>query len=300
MYKHLIIGILSFVTTQSLGAVLVTTEILAQSPKPDTSVSSDEAIREANQNRATAEMILDRAIERSEAQDESGRELDFESIVLYTVEKLNGDGEITDTETTRYRRYPLEGLLYEELIERNGLALDEDDVRKTAKDKREFIEEVRKHAERDEEYEPDEYSSVKFNREMMDRYNIALVGTDTVGEDLCWILEFAPREGKLPDKKRMDKALNRSTGKMWITQNDYGIARISFAMNKPFRYLWGIAATLRNVEGQLDFIRVSPKVWYPSAFDLHLDLSVFFRGIRRHIRQDLIEYHPVDTTIALQ
>ena len=90
MYKHLIIGILSFVTTQSLGAVLVTTEILAQSPKPDMSGSSDEA----NQNRATAEMILDRAIERSEAQDESGRELDFESIVLYTVEKLNGDGEM--------------------------------------------------------------------------------------------------------------------------------------------------------------------------------------------------------------
>ena len=294
MYKHLIIGILSFVTTQSLGAVLVTTAILAQSPKPDTSVSSDEPTS------ITAEMILDRAIERSEAQDESGRELDFESIVLYTIEKLNGDGEITDTETTKYQRYPLEGLLYEELIERNGLALDEDDVRKAAKDKREFVEEVQKHAERDKEYEPDEYSSVKFNREMMDRYNIALVGTDTVGEDLCWILAFAPREGKLPDKKRMDKALNRSTGKMWVTQNDYGIARVSFKMQEPFRYLWGIVATLRHAEGQVDFIRVSPKVWYPSTFDLHLDLSVFFRGLRRHIRQDLIEYHPVDTAIALQ
>ncbi len=299
MCRRLIIIILSFVTAQCLGFALVTTTILAQSPQPDTSVSSDEAIREADQNRATAEMILDRAIERSEAQDESNRELDFESIVLYTVEKLNGDGEVTDTETTKYRRYPLEGLLYEELIERDGLALDEDDVRKAAKDKREFIEEVQKHAERDEEYEPDEYSSVKFNREMMSRYNIALVGTDTVGEDLCWVLEFVPREGKLPDEKRMDKALNRSTGKMWITQNDYGVARISFEMQKPFRYLWGIVATLRHAKGQLDFIRVSPEVWYPSTFDLHLDLSVFFRGIRRHIRQDLIEYQPLDTTIAL-
>jgi len=285
--------ILSFVTTQCLGAVLVTTTILAQSPKPDTSVSSDEPTS------ITAEMILDRAIERTEAQDESGLELNFESMVLYTVEKLNDDGATTDTETTKYRRYPLEGLLYEELIERNGLALDEDDVRKAEKDKREFIEEARKHAERDEEYEPDEYSSVQFNREMMDRYNIELVGTDTVGEDLCWVLQFSPREGKLPDKKRMDKALNRSTGKMWVTQNDYGIARVSFKMQKPFRYLWGIVATLRSAEGQLDFIRVSPKVWYPSTVDLHLDLSVFFRGIRRHIRQDLIEYYPVDTTIAL-
>jgi hypothetical protein len=71
-------------------------------------------------------------------------------------------------------------------------------------------------------------------------------------------------------------------------------------MQKPFRSLWGIVATLRRAEGQLDFIRVSPKTWYPSTVDLNLDLSVFFRGLRRHIRQDLIEYHPLDTIIALQ
>ena len=285
---------LSFVTAQCLGVVLATTTILAQSPKLDTPASSDEPTS------ITAEMILDRAIERTETQDKSGLELGFESIVLYTVEKLNGDGEITDTETTKYRRYPLEGFLYEELIERNGLTLDEDDVRKAEKDKREFIKEVQKHAEQGADYEPDEYSSVQFNREMMARYNIELVGTDTVREDQCWVLQFIPREGKLPDNKRMDKALNRSTGKIWVTQNDYGVARVSFEMQKPWRSLWGIVATLRNAEGQLDFIRVSPKVWYPSSVDLNLDLSVFFRGMRRHIRQDLIEYHPLDTIIALQ
>ena len=294
MCKRLIIVILSFVTAQCLGGVLATTTILSQSPKLDTPASSDEPTS------ITAEMILDRAIERIETQDESGLELNFESIVLYTVEKLNGDGEITDTETTQYRRYPLEGLLYEELIERNGLPLNEDDVRKTAKNKREFIKEVQKHAERGEDYEPDEYSSVQFNREMMSRYNIELVDTDTLREDLCWVLQFVPREGKLPDNKRMDKALNRSTGKIWVTQNDYGVARVSFKMQKPFRSLWGIVATLRRAEGQLDFIRVSPKTWYPSTVDLNLDLSVFFRGLRRHIRQDLIEYHPLDTIIALQ
>mgnify|MGYP001381736238 CR=1 FL=1 len=293
MCKRLIIVILSFVTAQCLGIVLATTTILAQSPKLDTPASSDEPTS------ITAEMILDRAIERIETQDESGLELNFESIVLYTVEKLNGDGEITDTETTKYRRYPLEGLLYEELIERNGLPLNEDDVRKAEKDKREFIKEVQKHAERGEDYEPDEYSSVQFNREMMSRYNIELVDTDTLREDLCWVLQFVPREGKLPDNKRMDKALNRSTGKIWVTQNDYGVARVSFKMQKPFRYLWGIVATLRRAEGQLDFIRVSPKTWYPSNVDINLDLNVFFRGIRRHIRQDLIEHHPLNTISAL-
>ncbi len=294
MCKRLIIVILSFVTTQCLGIALVTTTMLAQSPKLDTSVSSDEPTS------ITAEMVLDHAIGRGEMQDESGLELDFESIVLYTVEKLNGDGEITDTETTKYRRYPLEGLLYEELIERNGLPLNEDDVRKAEKDKREFIKEVQKHAGRGEDYEPAEYSSVQFNRETMSRYNIELVGTETVREEQCWVLQFVPREGKLPDNKRMDKALNRSTGKMWVTQNDYGVARVSFEMQKPIRSFLGIAATLRQADVQIDFVRMSPKVWYPSNVDIDLDLTVFFRGMRRHIRQDLIEYHPLNTIITQQ
>jgi hypothetical protein len=89
----------------------------------------------------------------------------------------------------------------------------------------------------------------------------------------------------------MDKALNRSTGRLWISQEDYGVVRVAFEMQRPFRYLWGLAATLRHADGRFDFERITQNFWAPVAFDLTLDLRVFFRGIHRHILQRWTDYN---------
>ena len=236
----------------------------------------------------TAAVILDRALERAASQYESGAELNHGFLVSSTIESLDGDGRVTKTETARHHQYPLEGLPYQELIERDGQPLDRGDAREEDEKKADFIKKARAHAARGEHYEPDE-ERVRFDRELMDRYRATLVGTETIGEHTCWVLQFEPREGRLPDKRRMDKALNRSTGRLWIAADDYGIARASFEMQKPFRYLWGLVATLRNAAGRFDFERGDGGVWTPRSFDLTLDLRVFFKSIRRRIKQTWTE-----------
>ena len=111
----------------------------------------------------TAETILDRALARAALQDESGLELEYEYLVASTVDSLNGDGEVTETEAARYHRYPLEGLLYEELTEKDGQPLDDDARREERERKEEFVREARAHAARGERYEPDEMN-VRFDR----------------------------------------------------------------------------------------------------------------------------------------
>ncbi len=68
----------------------------------------------------TAAVILDRALERAASQYESGADLNHEFLVSSTIESLDGDGLVTKTETARHHQYPLEGLPYQELIERDG------------------------------------------------------------------------------------------------------------------------------------------------------------------------------------
>ena len=43
--------------------------------------------------------IISRAIERARLQDEAGVELQYQSLVATTIDSLNGDGEVTKTET---------------------------------------------------------------------------------------------------------------------------------------------------------------------------------------------------------
>ena len=238
--------------------------------------------------------IVSRFAERSERQEELAIEIGFESFMKSTVESLNANGEITDVQTSVYRRYPLEGTIYLELIERDGRPLEDGAAREAQRRKARFIREARRHAARGETYTPDE-RGVKFDRELMRRYRTSLVGTEELRGHNCWVIRFEPREGPLPEVRRMDKALNRSEGRIWVTQDGYNMARASFEMREPVRYMWGILATLRSVAGEADFEMVRTDLWMPKSLQLELDLTVLLgvKDIRRRIRNSWEVRRPV-------
>ena len=237
-----------------------------------------------------ARQIIDRALEQAVGQRATAFELGFEYFTDGRVESLDGDGRVTDAETTRNRHYPLEGHFYSEVIGRDGGPLDEDEARDEREKRAEFVREARRHAERGERYQPDEMR-VDFDRELMDRYVTTLVGTDVVGGSVCWVIGFEPREGRLPDNRRLDRAMNRSTGRLWIAQHDYGVRRAEFEMQQPVRWLWGIAGTLRRATGRLDFRRIESGLWIPDRTLVEIELGVFFglKTIRRRVRNEWVE-----------
>ena len=237
-----------------------------------------------------AHQIIDRALEQAVRQRAAAFELGFEYFTDGRVESLDGDGRVTDTRTTRNRHYPLEGHFYSEVIGRDGGPLDGDEARDEREKRADFVREARRHAERGERYQPDEMR-VDFDRELMDRYVATVVGTDVVGGTDCWVIGFTPREGRLPNDRRLDGALNRSSGRLWIGQHDYGVRRAEFEMQRPVRWLWGIAGTLRRATGQLDFRQIESKLWIPDRTLVEIELGVFFglKTIRRRIRNEWVD-----------
>ena len=248
-----------------------------------------------------ATTIIERALEQARLQHEAAIERDFEYVTAATVESLDGDGNVTRTETSRRRHYPLEGHLYSELVERDGQPLDPDDVRDERERRARFIREARRHAARGEPYDPDEMQ-LDFDSELLERYDTALVGKEWVRGDPCWVIRFDPRAGRLPDRRRIDKALNRSTGHLWITQDDYRVARVTFEMQRPFRWLWGIAGTLRHATGQFDLQWIQPNLWglADSRIEFHLGVLFGMKSVRRRIRSEWDEQRPVDAEARLR
>ena len=247
-----------------------------------------------------APAIVERALERAAAQRESGMALDFEYTTAGVFESLDRDGNVTRTETARRLRYALEGHLYAEVVERDGKLLDGDDVRAERERKAEFLREVRRHAARGARYEPEEMS-VDFDRELMARYDVRLAGTEEVRGHACWVIAFEPRDGRLPDRRRIDKALNRSTGRIWIAQDDYGVVRVDFTMQRPFRWVLGLVGTLRHATGQFDFQRLEPGLWMPVVSRIEFDVRLFFgiKSMRSRIRSEWLEHRPAGATAGL-
>lgn len=243
-----------------------------------------------------AEEIVDRALERTAKKDESGIEFEFESIVNSVVERLDAGGGVTAAETKRSHRYPLEGYFYEEVVGRDGRALTPGEARKEQRRKAAFARGARKRAARGEEPGLDRSRiGVRFNHELMDRYRKAVVGSEEVVGHACWVVRFEPREGKLPSAGGMDRALNQSTGTLWIKKSNYQVVRVSFAMEAPVRYLWGLFATLRQAAGQIEFAPVEAGLWMPSRFQIELDLQLLLgvKAIRRRVRNEWSDYRRV-------
>ena len=96
------------------------------------------------QSELSPEEIVERTVERAERQVRLEAELGFQSVYVMVQDSLNGDGEIENSEALTYRRYPLEGAMFDELTHKDGRPLDEDDAREETERKVDFIEEVRK------------------------------------------------------------------------------------------------------------------------------------------------------------
>lgn len=248
---------------------------------------SSAALAQSGSPALTAEEIVRRAVERAERQHDSLVDSEFEATVVSSVESLDADGQVTDTEAALFNQYPLQGALFDEMVEKDGRSLTEKEQRDERKRREKFITEVRKRVAQGLHPQPEEDPGVRFNSELMSRYTVELTGEEEVNGHRCWVIAFAPKPGDLPMRRRIDPALNKSTGRLWIAQDDYGIARLTFAMREPFKYWGGLLATINDTEGRLDFERVAADVWRPADFDLKLDLRILMvKSIRRHISKE--------------
>ena len=255
---------------------------------PSTGRGSPATVGEAAGFPAVSE-IIGRAVERARLQDEASAELRYESIVSTTIDSLNGDGDIVETQTTRHRRYALEGSLFEELIARNGEPLSEADIRRESERQQKFRRDAREAEASGERLETNDERQIRFNEDLMDRFVASVVGEEIVAGERCWVIAFQPKEGKLPSRSRLDKALNQSAGRAYVTQTDYGVIRIDFELLRPVRYLWGMIASLRQASGRLEFQRIEDSVWLPRAFDLRTNVRILFRTTRQHIVREWLQ-----------
>ena len=241
----------------------------------------------------TAQEIVDRAVARADEQRAAQADIRYRATFEAITERLNGDGEVEETERETYEQYPLEGVVYEELVAREGEPLTADDARKERERQREFVEEVRARRARGDDPRPEDENRVELNDDFISRYASSIVGEEVRDGYDCWIIQLVPRAGELPVNRRIDNALNKSTGRLWIAKEDFGLSQVEFEMNEPVRFWGGIAGELRNTAGRLQYTRTAEGVWLPATIDIRLDLRIVFWNRRRHIVLEWDAYRPI-------
>ncbi len=270
--KHLAAALL-FIFIAAWACAALLTASSAQ-PTPDTEVRA----------------IVDKALARMSWSAEQDHEARYTHLMTRRTRKFDGDGGVTDDETLGYRVEPHRGVPYARLITRDGEPIAGADL--VAEEKRwtEFVEELDEPPDNEDDGDD---NTILFDAELLSRYTAQLDGIRERRGRPNYVLRFQPKPGKLPVRRPMDRALNKSSGEIWIDQRTYEIARIDFQLMEKVRLWWGIVGSVSDATGHIERRPITETVWLPAELDIYFQMRVLFRTTRRAETTQWSGFEPV-------
>ena len=225
--------------------------------------------------------IIDRALERSTWAEEQAFEARYRHAMVQRTRKFDKQGEVDEDEKRLYRVEPVRGVPYARLVSKNGGPIEGDDLKTERERWQDFLEYLAKDPDEDEDEEDEEDENIVFNDELLDRYTARLDGIRDLRGRPSYVISFEPKPGKLPVRRQIDRALNKSRGELWIDQATYEIARVNFELIGRVRLWWGILGSISDVTGHFEREPIADDVWVPTEVDIYFDVRVLFSTTRR-------------------
>ena len=232
--------------------------------------------------------IIRKAVERADWAREQDFSSQYRQVMTQRALRFNGDDEVTEDETLGYAIEPYEGVPYAKLVRKNGEAIAGQDLKEEAKRWEQFLETLEDPPEPDEDD-----TNIIFNADLLDRYTATLTGIREVRGRPAFVLAFEPKPGDLPARRRIDHALNKSRGEIWIDQETYEIARITFELMERVRLWGGILGSVSQARGNFERTRVGGDAWLASEVDMYFQLRVLFRTSRRREITHWSQFEPL-------
>lgn len=229
------------------------------------------------------EVLIGRALERSRWYEEHRVETWFEFDMERVSEKLDGEGRVSSREEFAYRVFPLAeqgGVQVERLVGKDGRALSDSERR----DEEKRLEKLQRELRSGRERKGRNRERVVFDEKLVSKYLFTFGGREMVGGIEAVRMNFRPRPGELPVENRMDQALNKAEGAIWVHEPSAEILRVSFELKEKIPIWWGLLGSISAVRGTIERSEVAPGIWMPNRFEMYLNGRVMFASLHRQER----------------
>jgi hypothetical protein len=192
--------------------------------------------------------------------------------------KLDGKGQIKNTESKTYEILELYGEPVERLIEKDDKPLSEKEKSKEEEKIQKVMDKRKNESEsdrrkREEKEEKEREDGRKFVREVADAYNFKLVGTELVSGREAWVIDGEPRPGYEPHMKEA-KFLPKFHGRVWIDKSDLQLARMDVECLDTVSFGLFLARFHKGSRLMLEQTRVNDEVWLPREVDVKVDVRL--------------------------
>ncbi len=219
-----------------------------------------------------------------------------------SLRTLGKDGTTRKTEERIYEVYPSveEELTYRKLISRDGKPVS---AKELEEQEREQDKKLEKYRRRLEHHGPEGEASIdakddrarreeeKVLDEILDIYDVAMLGRTMEGQHSAIILSFQPRRTYRP---RTDggKILAKVRGKAWVSEEDFQLIRVEAQLVDSISFGLGLLARLdRGATAVFERRMVNNEIWLPaSARFSGTGRVLLFKGLNLEVQSDYSDY----------
>ena len=132
-----------------------------------------------------------------------------------------------------------------------------------------------------------------FNRELVERYRTRLIDEKLVRERPAYTVYFEPKRDALPVRRRMDYALNKSHGRIFVDKETFQVARVEFELIEPVKLWWGLLGKLYTMRGVIERGPLEDGAWVGRCFEFSMKMRIFFKNIHTRRRTRFFDYQNV-------
>jgi hypothetical protein len=182
-------------------------------------------------------------------------------------------GQVKSEDIDVSRTILVNGVPFEELLERNGRPPSAEETRKQKEEldklKRETPE---RRAERLRKQEEENTSIV---REVPKAFDFQLVGEEVVNDRPAYVLQATPHPGYQAQGK-YGKMFSKVEGKLWVDKQDYGWIKVDGQVIQPISVGLFLARVLRGSHITMQQMRVDNGIWMPERVEVRAAAKIFF------------------------
>ena len=230
----------------------------------------------SNSDQAAREIIF-KALERATENEDHNFGSQYRSQMFKHVKRFDGQGNISEEDQGDYEVEPIDGVPFERRLTVGNRPLSDEEQRweqERLTNFREELQQLRTEAADDEE-------AIRFNQELAERYVFVLEQEELYRNRPTYRVSFHPRSDDLPVRRRIDYALNKARGTVWIDRETYEAARVEFELIDKVRLWWGMLGTINHARGSVDRRPLLDDTWVRVQFETYSDTRALFKRTRR-------------------
>jgi len=187
--------------------------------------------------------------------------------------RLDWEGRVKSEDVDVSRTILVNGVPFEQLVERNGRPPSAELERK----EKEKLEKLKHETpqQRTERLRRQAEENASLVREVPKAFDFQLLDEEVVNGRAAYVLKATPHPGYY-GQGRFGKMFSKLEGKLWVDKQDLGWINVDGQVIQPFSMGLFLARVLRGAHITMEQTRVDEGIWMPAHIEVRAAAKIFF------------------------